>query len=73
MKVKLLLQKAIESNVKPQPVKPQHKEVKPGTFVYLLIVQQDDERQTAFSKMPGAAKPTNWLALLNWGSAAIEF
>ena len=44
MKVRLLLQKAIESNVKPQPVKPQHKEVKPGTFVYLLIVQLNDEK-----------------------------
>ena len=40
MKGRLLLQKAIESNVKPQPVKPQHKEVKPRTFVCLLIVQQ---------------------------------
>ena len=44
MKVRLLLQKRIESNVKPQPVNPQHKEVKLGTFVFILIVQQGNEK-----------------------------
>ena len=42
MKVRLLLQKAIESNVKPQPVKPQHKcrsiWGKPRTFGNFFIV-----------------------------------
>ena len=46
MKVRLLPQKAIESNVKPQPVKPQHKEVKQGHLYIFRWYNRTMKRQT---------------------------